>query len=127
MRSYKRGVVLILILLALPAVSNAVLVQQVQVTQATGAYAHYESDTGEVTWSSGAGGWLMTDNFGMVSFTNASVTGNFSGISDVSANNLAEAMPEKAAELRAKLRNWRLEVDAQMNQLNPSYNPDVGI
>lgn len=42
-------------------------------------------------------------------------------------NNLAESMPEKAAELRTKLRNWRLEVDAQMNQLNPNYNPDAGI
>ena len=42
-------------------------------------------------------------------------------------NNLAETMPEKGAELRAKLRNWRLEVDAQMNQLNPAYNPDAEI
>ena len=36
-------------------------------------------------------------------------------------------MPEKAAELRTKLRNWRLEVDAQLNQLNPDYDPDLGI
>jgi arylsulfatase A-like enzyme len=41
--------------------------------------------------------------------------------------NLAEAMPEKVAELRGKLRAWRKEVDAQMNQLNPDYDPDAGI
>jgi arylsulfatase A len=39
-------------------------------------------------------------------------------------NNLADAMPEKVSELRAKLRSWRKEVDAQMNQLNPDYDPD---
>jgi hypothetical protein len=33
-------------------------------------------------------------------------------------------MPEKVSELRAKLRSWRKEVDAQMNQLNPDYDPD---
>ena len=41
--------------------------------------------------------------------------------------NLAERMPEKVAELRAKLRAWRKEVDAQMNQLNPDYDPLSGI
>ena len=41
--------------------------------------------------------------------------------------NLAESMPEKVAELRAKLRAWRKEVDAQMNQLNPDYDPLSGI
>lgn len=40
---------------------------------------------------------------------------------------LAEAMPEKVSELRGKLRDWRKAVDAQMNQLNPDYNPDAGI
>jgi len=42
-------------------------------------------------------------------------------------NNLAEVMPEKVAELRTKLRAWRKEVDAQMNQLNPDYDPLSGI
>jgi hypothetical protein len=41
--------------------------------------------------------------------------------------NLAESMPEKVAELRAKLRAWRKDVDAQMNQLNPDYDPLSGI
>ena len=41
--------------------------------------------------------------------------------------NLAERMPEKVAELRAKLRAWRKDVDAQMNQLNPDYDPLSGI
>ena len=42
-------------------------------------------------------------------------------------HNLAEAMPEKVAELRGKLRAWRKEVDAQMNQLNPDYDPNAEI
>ena len=42
-------------------------------------------------------------------------------------NDLAETMPEKVAELRGKLRNWRKAVGAQMNQLNPDYNPNAGI
>jgi len=41
--------------------------------------------------------------------------------------NLAESMPEKVTELRAKLRAWRKDVDAQMNQLNPDYDPLSGI
>ena len=42
-------------------------------------------------------------------------------------NNLADVMPDKVAEMRAKLREWRKEVGAQMNQLNPDYDPDSGI
>ncbi len=37
--------------------------------------------------------------------------------------NLAATMPQKVTELRTKLRTWRKEVDAQMNQLNPDYAP----
>jgi len=42
-------------------------------------------------------------------------------------NNLADAMPEKVSKLRGMLREWRKEVDAQMNALNPDYSPDLGI
>ena len=37
-------------------------------------------------------------------------------------NNLAEKMPEKAAEMLAMLKAWRKEVDAQMPRPNPDYN-----
>lgn len=37
--------------------------------------------------------------------------------------NLASVMPEKAKAMRDKLRAWRIEVDAQMNSLNPNYDP----
>ncbi len=36
---------------------------------------------------------------------------------------LAEAKPEKAAELLAKLRKWRKDVDARMPTPNPRYTP----
>jgi arylsulfatase A-like enzyme len=38
-------------------------------------------------------------------------------------NNLAEAMPEKALELRNKLHDWLRGVDAQMPTPNPNYEP----
>ena len=38
-------------------------------------------------------------------------------------NDLAKEMPEKAAELVAMLRAWRIEVDAQMPSPNPNYKP----
>jgi arylsulfatase A-like enzyme len=37
--------------------------------------------------------------------------------------NLAERMPKKAAELRAKLHAWRKRVGAQEMVLNPHYDP----
>ncbi|MDB5323314.1 MAG: sulfatase [Phycisphaerales bacterium] len=39
------------------------------------------------------------------------------------SKNLAKEMPEKAAELHAKLKAWRHEVNAQMPQANPAYDP----
>ncbi len=38
-------------------------------------------------------------------------------------DNLAAKMPRKAAELRAKLDDWRRAANAQMPTLNPSYDP----
>ena len=39
------------------------------------------------------------------------------------ANDLAGEMPEKVAELKAKLAAWREEVGAQMPRENPDYDP----
>jgi uncharacterized sulfatase len=39
------------------------------------------------------------------------------------AKDLAAAQPAKAAELRALLKQWRRDVDAQMPQPNPAYDP----
>jgi arylsulfatase A-like enzyme len=38
-------------------------------------------------------------------------------------DDLAKAMPEKAAELLVKLKGWRKEVNAQMPTPNPRYDP----
>ena len=38
-------------------------------------------------------------------------------------NNLAKGKPEKAAELLAKLKEWRVSVNAQMMTPNPNYEP----
>jgi len=38
-------------------------------------------------------------------------------------NNLAEAMPDKANELRARLHAWRNSVGAKMPTPNPDYDP----
>jgi arylsulfatase A len=35
---------------------------------------------------------------------------------------LAQSIPDKAAELLADLRTWRKSVDAQMPSLNPDYD-----
>ena len=39
-------------------------------------------------------------------------------------NNLAEAMPEKTAELKAKLHAWLEETGAQMPVINPDFDLD---
>ncbi|MBT3386067.1 MAG: sulfatase [Prolixibacteraceae bacterium] len=38
--------------------------------------------------------------------------------------NLSEQLPEKAAELREMLNNWRIEVDAQMPTINKNATPN---
>lgn len=40
-------------------------------------------------------------------------------------NDLAETEPEKANELREMLHEWRKDVDAQMMEPNPEYDPSV--
>lgn len=40
------------------------------------------------------------------------------------SSNLAEAMPEKASELRAKLHRWQESVGAKLPTPNPDYNPE---
>jgi arylsulfatase A-like enzyme len=39
------------------------------------------------------------------------------------AKDLAASMPEKAAELRKKLSDWRTSVDAQVPTPNPDFKP----
>ena len=39
-------------------------------------------------------------------------------------NDLANDMPDKVAELRAKLREWRTRVGAQEMSVNPNYDPE---
>src|SRR5262245_50953947 len=41
----------------------------------------------------------------------------------VEQKNLVATMPDKAAELRARLHSWRTEVGAQMPHKNPAYDP----
>lgn len=36
---------------------------------------------------------------------------------------LAAAMPEKAADLRQRLHDWRTSLDAQLPAKNPDYDP----
>ena len=42
-------------------------------------------------------------------------------------NNLAQKMPEKAGQLHALLKRWRISVNAPVpTELNPAYNPEGG-
>ena len=41
-------------------------------------------------------------------------------------SNLADRMPEKAAELLKELEQWRIRVDAQLPTPNPEYDPERG-
>ena len=41
-------------------------------------------------------------------------------------HDLVSTMPEKAAELRQRLRHWLRDVDAQMPCPNPDYKPSPG-
>ena len=97
------GSVLIMVLLVFPAVSSATLVKQVQLTQATGGYANYDSGTGTIQWTGGAGGWLLTDDYGLVSFEDSTITGTFSGVTDTSSGNLASALFASG--------NWSMEFE----------------
>ena len=38
---------------------------------------------------------------------------------------LSDSHPEKAAELKAKLKTWQTKLKARMPMANPAYNPDA--
>lgn len=113
MRRCLWGSILIMVLLVFPVVSNAALVKQVQLTQATGGYADYDAGTGTITWSGGGGGWLMTDSYGVVNFADADITGTFSGVTDTSSGNLASALFSSGT--------WSLEFSGSGSWLDPVF------
>jgi arylsulfatase A-like enzyme len=40
-------------------------------------------------------------------------------------HNLVDKMPTLALQMRKDLKNWRLQSNAQLNQKNPNYDPDL--
>lgn len=89
----KCNVILVLLLfVAVVSVSQAELIQKVQLTSLSGVSASYDHTTGTTSWSQGASGWLMTSEYNTVSFTNVSMSGTFSGAVDTSSGGLASAI-----------------------------------
>ena len=113
MRRCLWGSILIMVLLVFPAVSSAGLVKEVQLTQATGGYANYDSDTGTIEWTGGGGGWLLTDDYGVVDFDDSVITGTFSNVTDTSLDNLASALFATGS--------WSLEFSGSGSWLDPVF------
>ncbi|MGD8501257.1 MAG: sulfatase [Phycisphaerales bacterium] len=83
-------------------------------------YPHYYPTTSPVS-SIRQGNWKLLEYF----------EGNHIELYDLDKDvgeqkDLAEAMPEKAWELRKRLHAWRNAVDAQMPTPNPRYSSEVG-
>jgi arylsulfatase A-like enzyme len=80
-------------------------------------YPHYSNQGGPPSGAVRLGDWKLIEWYedGQVNLYNLK--------DDIGEHNdLAAKMPEKAAELRRMLADWRTSVDAQMPTVNPAYN-----
>ncbi|HVX15758.1 MAG TPA: sulfatase-like hydrolase/transferase [Pirellulales bacterium] len=83
-------------------------------------YPHYANQ------GSRPGGAIRDGDWKLIEFYDTGRRELFNLASDVSeSKNLAEERPEQVERLAAKLASWRTEVDAQMPQPNPDYQPNA--
>jgi hypothetical protein len=67
-------------------------VSKVQVVSSSGVSSNYDHTSGITTWSQGASGWVMTDDYKIANFTDVSITGSFSGAVDTTSGGYASAI-----------------------------------
>ena len=81
-------------------------------------YPHYGNQGGS------PGGAVRAGDYKLIEFYEDNRVELYNLKADIGEkNNLADEMPEKAAELLNMLKAWRKEVDAQMPTPNPGYKP----
>lgn len=81
-------------------------------------YPHYGNQGGS------PGGAVRAGDYKLIEFYEDNRVELYNLKADIGEkNNLAETMPEKAAELHKMLKHWRKEVDARMPTPNPDYKP----
>jgi arylsulfatase A-like enzyme len=69
------------------------------------------------------GGAVRVGNFKLLEYFENGTVQLFDLSQDIAEqNDLSQAMPEKVAQLRSMLHNWRKEVSARMMQPNPDYS-----
>jgi uncharacterized sulfatase len=69
-------------------------------------------------------GAIRHDDWKAIEFFDTGEIKLYNLASDISeSKNLAAERPEVASQLRELLHDWRREVDAQMPQSNPAYDP----
>lgn len=84
-------------------------------------YPHYNSHPSSVPSSViRAGDWKLIETFDPEGIELYHLGSDLS-----ETTNLAEREPEKVKELRARLESWRDEVDAEMMEPNPDYDPSA--
>ncbi len=85
--------ILVVLAMALVCVSvaRAGTVQAVQIATTGGTSASYNSTTEVLTWTGGASGYIMTDDFTFVPFGEAEVSATFSFMTDNSSGGVASA------------------------------------
>ena len=83
-------------------------------------YPHYPNQGGE------PGGAIRDGDFKLIEFYDDGRWELYNLANDLSeTNNLAEEMPDKAAQLATKLDVWRRNVGAEMNLPNEHWNPSL--
>ncbi len=81
-------------------------------------YPHYGNQGGT------PGGAIRAGDFKLIEFYEEDRVELYNLKDDlIERNDLASKMPEKAADLRARLHAWRKSVDATMTAPNPNYKP----
>lgn len=83
-------------------------------------YPHYHGST----WTPGAA--IRDGNWKLIEFYEFDETELYDLSRDIGeTNDLSQSMPEKTAELKAKLRAWQQRMNAKMPKPNPDYDPEA--
>lgn len=83
-------------------------------------YPHYHGST----WTPGAA--IRDGKWKLIEFYEFDETELYDLSRDIGeTNDLSQSMPEKTAELKAKLRAWQQRMNAKMPKPNPDYDPEA--
>lgn len=110
------------ILLVAVATSTAMVIEEVQIAQTSGATAVYaydaETGTGTINWSAGASGLVISTGY-FAQFQTVEVVATFSGVTDLSSGGVAKATFDSGT--------WTMRLGLGLGQGGPAVELGGGI